>query len=121
MKNKKLYKEGEIAYFCSGPGAVALSEETLKRCNIKIKKKINRMNMETEMSTKNKLKDIIYFFNISKLSYFYFGKRATWLYNKLDGVDQNGYAFDFTPDEMEQFKQSLHDLSKRIARAADQL
>ncbi|MBQ8829595.1 MAG: DUF5053 domain-containing protein, partial [Burkholderiaceae bacterium] len=44
---------------------------------------------------------------------------SSWLYHKMDGRDGNGKPTDFTPEEAQQLKGALVDLSDRIRRAAD--
>lgn len=49
----------------------------------------------------------------------YFHKSSSWLYHKMDGIDGNGGKGGFTPDEAEQLRGALVDLSNRIRRVAD--
>lgn len=49
----------------------------------------------------------------------YFHKSSSWFYHKLDGIDGNGGKGGFTPEETEQLRGSLFDLSNRIRRAAE--
>jgi hypothetical protein len=51
----------------------------------------------------------------------YFGKSASWLYNKMNGIDGNGGDGDFTDSERLQLKNALYDFSERIRKAADNL
>lgn len=70
-------------------------------------------------STKQQLKDIALDVTWSKISQKYFGKSASWIYNKLDEIDDNGGKGGFTDEEKLQFKGALYDLSDRIRRTAD--
>ncbi len=65
--------------------------------------------------------DIDLFISWGTLSREYFGKSASWIYHKLDGIDGNGGKGGFTPEEMQLFKGALCDLSDRIRRVADKL
>ena len=51
----------------------------------------------------------------------YFQRSSSWLYHKLDGIDGNGGEGGFTPQEAEQMRGALIDLSNRIRRAAENI
>lgn len=70
---------------------------------------------------KNRLSDILVAISWREIARTYFGKSSSWLYHKLDGIDGNGGAGGFTPDEAMQLKVALCDLSDRIRRAADSI
>lgn len=75
---------------------------------------------ETQAGTmKAQLADILLAVSWSDLSRTYFGKSNSWLYHKLDGVDGNKKATEFTVEERFQLKGALTDLADRIRRAAD--
>ena len=82
--------------------------------------------METVIQTKtiipdvkSKVSDILVAISWREIARTYFGKSSSWLYHKLDGIDGNGRAGGFTPEEAAQLKDALVDLSDRIRRAAD--
>lgn len=84
--------------------------------------------METVIQTrtlvndvKAKMSDILVAISWREIVRTYFGKSSSWLYHKLDGIDGNGGAGGFTPDEAMQLKGALCDLSDRIRRAADSI
>lgn len=68
---------------------------------------------------KAKMADILVAISWREIARTYFGKSSSWLYHKLDGIDGNGGQGGFTPEEAEQLKGALCDLSDRIRRAAD--
>lgn len=70
---------------------------------------------------KSKIFDILVAISWREIARAYFGKSSSWLYHKLDGIDGNGGAGGFTPDEAMQLKGALCDLSDRIRRAADSI
>lgn len=70
---------------------------------------------------KNKMSDILVAISWREIARTYFGKSSSWLYHKLDGIDGNGGVGGFTPEEAQQLKDALHDLSDRIRRAADSI
>ena len=45
----------------------------------------------------------------------------SWFQHKIYGIDGNGGVGGFTPQEIEQLRGALCDLSDRIRRAADKL
>lgn len=52
---------------------------------------------------------------------FFPGHSVSWFYNKMRGVDGNGGAGTFTPEEREQLKGGLCVLADRIRTAASRL
>ena len=67
---------------------------------------------------KKKASDILLAISWRELANNYFHK-SSWLYHKMDGIDGNGGKGGFTPDEAEQLRGALVDLSNRIRRVAD--
>ena len=74
---------------------------------------------KTSVSTQ--LQDIRLDITWSKIARIYFDKSASWLYNKMNGIDGNGGEGDFTYSERLQLKNALYDFSERIRKAADNL
>lgn len=71
---------------------------------------------------KKRLNDILLAISWREIAQFYFGKSASWLYHKLDGIKGDGSKNGgFSPNEAEQLKNALYDLSQRIKNAADTL
>ncbi|MDE6079757.1 MAG: DUF5053 domain-containing protein [Duncaniella sp.] len=70
---------------------------------------------------KTKVSDILVAISWREIARTYFGKSSSWLYHKLDGIDGNGGSGGFTPEEAQQLKDALCDLSDRIRRAADSI
>lgn len=69
-----------------------------------------------------KLDDILLDVTWGKIAQQYFpDKSVSWFYNKLRGVDGNGGAGEFTPDEKEHLQGALFDLSERIRNAAQSI
>ena len=67
------------------------------------------------------LRDIRQDVTWSKISRMYFSKSASWMYNKLNGIDGNGSEGDFTYSERVQLRNALYDFSERIRKAADNI
>ena len=80
------------------------------------KKEVKR---KTIIDKIQKLWDIGLDISWAKISQRYFGKSASWIYNKLSDSDGNGGIGGFTEAEKEQFKGALYDLAERIRRTAD--
>ena len=75
---------------------------------------------ETQKGTmKAQLYDLLIPISWADLSKRYFGKSGSWLYHKLDGIDDNKKPTEFTEAEKIQLKGALCDLADRIRRAAD--
>jgi len=72
-------------------------------------------------SVNMQLQDIRLDITWSKIARRYFDKSASWLYNKMNGIDGNGGDGDFTYSERLQLKNALYDFSERIRKAADNL
>lgn len=51
----------------------------------------------------------------------YFSKSSSWLYHKLRGIDGNGKPTKFSDEEIATLKESLLDLSKKIADFSNSL
>lgn len=71
---------------------------------------------------KKRLDDILIEISWREIARTYFGKSASWLYHKLDGIKSDGSkGGGFTEEEAFQLKGALVDLSKRIYKAAQSL
>ena len=81
--------------------------------------KENRIELANDV--KAKLSDILMLVTWRDIARTYFGKSSSWIYHKLDGIDGNGGKGGFTPEEQEQLRNALFDLSERIRIAADKL
>lgn len=70
---------------------------------------------------KYRMHDILVSISWREISRTYFGKSASWLYHKMDGIDGNGGDGGFTPQEAETMREALYDLSDRIRRCAEKI
>lgn len=75
--------------------------------------------MITDM--KKRLKDIALSVSWMEIANRYFHRSSSWLYHKLDGIDGNGGRGGFKPEEAEQLRGALLDLSERLRRAAEKI
>lgn len=77
---------------------------------------------KTIQDAKSRLGDILLSISWRDIARTYFGKSASWLYHKLDGIKSDGSTGGgFTPAEAEKLKESLNDLARRISVAASSL
>ena len=76
---------------------------------------------EKTSTMKVQLKDILLAISCADLSRTYFQKPNSWLYHKLDGIDDNKVPTEFNEEEKLQLKGALSDLADRIRRAADNI
>ena len=83
-----------------------------KKTNMEI---IVKQNRET---VKQKMSDILLDVSWAKISEKYFGKSRSWLYHKMNGMN-NGKPDDFDEAEKEVLRNALLDLSQRISRCAN--
>ncbi|MCH5599776.1 DUF5053 domain-containing protein [Niabella ginsengisoli] len=74
-----------------------------------------------QISTKKQLSDIALDVSWAKVSQRYFGKSASWIYNKLNEVDGNGGKGGFTDEEKTTLKNALYDFAERIRNTADKI
>lgn len=77
--------------------------------------------MEENKKIKNILQDIILSVAWDEISKHYFGKSNSWLYHKLNVIDENKNITEFSEKEKEQLKKALMDLSSRIRTAAERI
>lgn len=76
--------------------------------------KIDRMEIlvkQNRKTVKQKMSDILLDVSWAKISERYFGKSRSWLYHKMDGVN-NGKPDDFNEAEKETLRSALLDLSE---------
>ena len=95
------------------------SKKKLKPWYMETILKENRIELATDV--KAKLSDILMLVTWRDIARTYFGKSSSWIYHKLDGIDGNGGKGGFTPEEQEQLRNALFDLSERIRIAANKL
>ncbi len=70
---------------------------------------------------KKKMQDVLMSISWRDFANTYFQKSSSWFYHKMDGIDGNGGVGGFSPEETEQMRGALFDLSNRIRRAAESI
>jgi len=74
-----------------------------------------------DSAVKQRIQDIQMLVSWRVIAHTYFGKSASWLYHKLDGIDGNGGVGGFTEDEKNMLRGALCEVSNRIRAAADRI
>ena len=87
---------------------------------------VGYMAKTTEQQTKDseikqRIQDIQMLVSWREIAHTYFGKSASWLYHKLDGIDGNGGVGGFTEEEKVMLRGALCDVSNRLRAAADRI
>ena len=75
---------------------------------------------QNRKTVKQKMSDILLDVSCAKISERYFGKSRSWLYHKMDGMN-NGKPDDFSEAEKEILRNALYDLSRRINKCAESI
>ena len=73
---------------------------------------------QKKLTMMQQLDDIVIDVSWRQIAQDYFGKSASWIYNKLHGRDGNGGEGGFTDVEKLQLQGALYDIAERIRRAA---
>lgn len=79
----------------------------------------DRLDDVVNTKIKREIKDIKLAISWREMANTYFHKNSTWIYDRLNGIDRKGRFRAFTPEETEQLRGALFDLSNRIRRAAE--
>lgn len=79
------------------------------------------MRQIVDTQIKTALQDVYLYIGWGKFSNTYFGKSASWIYNKFNGHDGNGGEGGFTESEKEHLKNALFDFSDKIRRIAENI
>lgn len=79
----------------------------------------DRLDDAVNTKIKREIKDIRLAISWREIANIYFHKDSTWIYDRLNGIDRKGRFRAFTPEETEQLRSALIDLSNRIRRAAE--
>lgn len=77
--------------------------------------------MKEEQIMRERLADLKFVVSWREIANRYFGKSASWLYHKLNGIDGNGGKGGFSEAEAKQLHDALYDISDRIRTAADKI
>ena len=74
-----------------------------------------------DSEAKQRMQDIQMIVSWRQIAHAYFGKSASCLYHKLDGIDGNGGVGGFTEEEKNMLRGALCEVSNRIRAAADRI
>ena len=61
------------------------------------------------------MEQVLPFLSISALAKHYFGKSASWFYQRLNGNIVHGKPCRFTPEELEKVKLALNDIKDKLS------
>lgn len=90
---------------------MATQEEVLQRA-------LRYGEQASKSKVRSALRDIDLNISWGHIARDYFQKSVSWFYQRLNEVDGHGNPCEFTPEEKEQLRDALIDLSDRIRRAA---
>ncbi len=73
------------------------------------------------LNVRDLLTDILPVVSVSHLSKMYFGKSASWFYQRMNGNIVHGKPAKFTPDELITLRRAFDELSEKFSRTSKQL
>ena len=76
-------------------------------------KEIDRI--ERKASIREQLEGIIEFLPMSYIAKHYFGKSASWLYQRINGNKVGGRSYTLNEEQKATFNRALQDIAKRIS------
>lgn len=83
---------------------------------------LSKEKTEVISDAKVRLDDILLAVSWREIARTYFGKSASWLYHKLDGVKSDGSpGGGFSPEEARQLSDALNATADRLRKAASSL
>ena len=82
---------------------------------------VTTVKQTKDSAVKQRIQDIQMLVSWREIAHTYFGKSASWLYHKLDGIDGNGGVGGFTEEEKIMLRDALCEVSNRIRVAADRI
>ena len=67
-----------------------------------------------EQLVRRQMEEVLPILSVSYLAKHYFGKSASWFYQRLNGNKVNGKIASFTREEIEILNEALQDISKKV-------
>lgn len=74
-----------------------------------------RIEEAKELKLRAQMEQILPFISVSHLARCYFGKSASWFYQRLNGNIVHGKPCRFTPEELKQVKFALNDIKDKLS------
>ena len=68
-----------------------------------------------DLKLRSQMEQVLPFLSISALAKHYFGKSASWFYQRLNGNIVHGKPCRFTPEELEKVKLALNDIKDKLS------
>ena len=69
----------------------------------------------------SQLGDLVFYLKLGQISKEYFGFSRAWIYQRINGYDGNGNECSLTPEQLQTFKEALHDIARKTDETADKL
>ncbi|MEA4904882.1 MAG: DUF5053 domain-containing protein [Petrimonas sp.] len=79
------------------------------------------MGINDTLNVRDLLVDILPIVSVSHLSKIYFGKSASWFYQRMNGNLVHGKPAKFTPDELITLRRAFDELSEKFSQTSKQL
>lgn len=97
----------------------SLSEDDNVELQKAIAEDFERLHREVadikETIIRNQMKEVLPAISVSYLAKHYFGKSASWFYQRLNGNEVHGKVVRFTQEELEVLNNALKDIGTRIS------
>ncbi|MCL1942435.1 MAG: DUF5053 domain-containing protein [Candidatus Azobacteroides sp.] len=71
-------------------------------------------DMNKTLNVRDALADVLPFISVSHLSKQYFGKSASWFYQRMNGNIVHGKPAKFLPEEVEKLNYAIKDISTKL-------
>lgn len=71
-------------------------------------------NIEQEIKIRDQIKDSLDILPLSYIAKHYFGKSASWLYQRINGNKVRGKVYTLNRDEIEIFNRALKEIGNKI-------
>lgn len=111
MKFDTVMKEIEAMQLTEGDRA--LLEDFLKHGLTDIKENIDKI--DNELRIRDQLKEITDILPLSYIAKHYFGKSASWLYQRINGNKVRGKVYTLNSEEVNTFNRALKEIGNKIS------
>ena len=100
-----------------------MSDEEQKQLSIAVSDDLQKIRQEVgelkrTLSARKLMEPILPFISVSALAKEYFGKSASWFYQRLNGNVVHGKPVSFTEEELAKLSRALNDVAAQLQRAA---
>ena len=100
-----------------------MSDEEQKQLSIAVSDDLQKIRQEVgelkrTLSARELMEPILPFISVSALAKEYFGKSASWFYQRLNGNMVHGKPVSFTQEELTVLAHALNDMASKLQQAA---